>query len=53
VIEGSAIAVRLAGRKPGGGSTVRPTAVISKVRRAGSTIGTGSSNTAIAGAGLA
>ena len=52
-IEGSAIAARFAGPKPDGGSTLRPTAVTSKVRRAGSTIETGSSSTASAGAGLA
>ena len=52
-IEGSAIAAWPAVWKPGGGSTVRPTAAISRVRRADSTIGTGSSSTASAGAGRA
>ncbi len=40
-IGGSAIAARLAGRKPGAGSAVLPTAGISGVRKAGSIIGTG------------
>jgi len=53
VIEGSAIAARLVGHKPGCGSTVKPIAATSRVQRAGLTIGTGSSSTAIAGAGRA
>lgn len=40
-IAGSAIAARLAARKPGGGNTGLPTAGTSGVRKAGSIIGTG------------
>ena len=53
VIAGNAIAARPAAPKPGAGSTGRPTAAISRVRKAGSTTGIGSSNTASAGAGRA
>jgi len=52
-IADSAIAVRLAAAKPGGGNTVRPTAATSKVRRAGSITGTGSCGIASAAAGPA
>ena len=45
-IADSAIAARLAARKPGAGSTGRPTAAISGVWKAGSIIGTGSARTA-------
>jgi len=40
-IADSAIAVRLAAEKPGGGNTVLPTGGIRGVRKAGSIIGTG------------
>jgi len=53
VIAGNAIAARFAAPKPGAGSTGRPTAAISRARKAGSTTGIGSSTTASAGAGRA
>ena len=49
----NAIAARRAAPKPGGGNTGRPTAAISRVPKAGSTTGIGSSTTVSAGAGLA
>ena len=52
-IADSAIAVRLAAAKRGGGNTVLPTGGTSRVRRADSIIGTGSGSTASAGAGPA
>ena len=52
-IEGSAIAVRLAARKPGACNVVPPTVVTSEVPRAGSIIGTGNAPAANATAGLA
>jgi hypothetical protein len=50
-IAGNAIAAQFAAPKPGAGSTGRPTAAISRARKAGSTTGIGSSTTASAGAG--
>ena len=52
-IADNAIAARRAARKPGTGSTGRPTAAISRVGKAGSTTGIVSSSTASAGAGRA
>ena len=52
-IADNAIAARRAAPKPGAGSTGRPTAAISKVWKAGSTTGIGSSSIASAGAGRA
>jgi len=52
-IADNAIAARRAALKPGAGSTGRPTAVISRVPKADSTTGIGSSTTASAGAGRA
>lgn len=52
-IADNAIAARRAAPKPGVGSTGRPTTAISRVRKAGSTTGIGSSSTASAGAGRA
>lgn len=52
-IAGSAIAVRLAARKPGAGSAVPPTAGTSEVSKAASIIATGNAPTANATAGLA
>ena len=49
----NAIAARRAAPKPGVGSTVPPTTAISRVRKAGSIIGIGSSSTVSAGAGRA
>ena len=53
VIADNAIAARRAAPKPGAGSTGRPTAAISRARKAGSTTGIGSSSTVSAGAGRA
>jgi len=52
-IAGNAIAARSAAPKPGVGSTGRPIAATSRVPKAGSTTGTGSSTTVSAGAGRA
>ena len=52
-IADNAIAARSAAPKPGAGSTGRPTAVISRARKADSTTGIGSSTTASTGAGRA
>ena len=49
----NATAARRAAAKPGADSTGQPTAVISRVLKADSTTGTGSSTTASAGAGRA
>ena len=52
-IADNAIAARRAAPQPGAGSTGRPTAAISRARKAGSTTGIGSSSTVSAGAGRA
>lgn len=52
-IAGSAIAVRLAARKPGASSAVPPTAGTSEVSKAASIIATGNAPTGSGTAGLA